>query len=83
MTRIVIPKTFLIDHMERDLPTPAILAEDYRHFAIDSADPAIDELRNDAEYYASPDGPDMAGGLKRAAKALLSALAAATAEPSP
>jgi hypothetical protein len=83
MATLTIPKAFLVDHMERDLPTPEILGENSRHFTISADDPAIAELRDDAEYYASPDGPDQAPGVKRAAKALLAALAAGIPIPAP
>lgn len=76
MIAIAVPKRFIQDHGERDLPTPTIIEETARHYVIDDADPALPELINDAKYYADANGPDAApAGLKTAALALLSAIA--------
>lgn len=71
---IRIPKVFLDDHRDRDLPTPNVVRETRSHYFISATDPALDELRNDAAHYANPKATDADLWLKRAAKALLTAL---------
>lgn len=66
-----IPRAFYDDHNERDLPAPDPVRETTRHVWIDPADPDFQELVDDAEFYADPDGPDLVPHLKRAAKAML------------
>jgi len=70
---IRIPKRFLNDHLERDLPAPAIVRETKSHCFIDPRDPAIGELANDAGHYA--DGLDEAPlGIVLSARATLRAI---------
>lgn len=70
---IRIPKRFLDDHLERDLPTPGIVRETKAHYFIESRDPAIGELANDARHYA--EGLDEAPlGIVLSAKATLRAI---------
>lgn len=69
---IRIPRTFFIDHVERDLPTPLAVRETSSHFYIRRDDPNLPELVSDAEHYV--DGVDAAGSLPRAARALLLAI---------
>ena len=70
---IRIPKRFLDDHLERDLPTPKIIRETASHYFIDPRDPAIGELANDASHYA--DWLDEAPpGVVRSARATLRAI---------
>lgn len=57
-TLICIPKRFLDDHLERDLPTPEIVRETSFYYFIASSDPAMAELIDDARHYA--DGLDEA-----------------------
>lgn len=66
-----IPRAFYDDHNERGLPAPDPVRETTRHVWIDPADPDFQELVDDAEFYADPDGPDLVPNLKRAAKAML------------
>jgi hypothetical protein len=47
-----LPKTFFDDHSERDLETPEILRVTQHHYIVDPADPALDELLEDAEHYS-------------------------------
>lgn len=72
---ILVPPRFLLDHEERDLPTPA-----YRRkkggLAIDTDDPSMAELLSDAKHYAE-DGCDAPGELRVAARALIAAIAKA------
>ncbi|MFA6134698.1 MAG: hypothetical protein WC869_11850 [Phycisphaerae bacterium] len=72
-----VPKGFITDHRERDLPTPRVVQETTWAYCIRRDDPALPELLDDARYYAHPDGPDMAPGIRRAAKSLLAAIAKA------
>ena len=75
MIIIRIPKRFFDDHAERDLDTPAIIRETKNHYYIRSDDPFVDELRDDAEFYAAEHGPDLLPpGLKASARATLTAL---------
>lgn len=80
MAKIRIPQTFLLDHEERELPTP-----DYQcwrgGFLIDTNDPALDELLSDALHYAQ-DVDACSPGLVRAARALLAAVAQQRIAPS-
>lgn len=72
---IKVPTRFFDDHqIDRCLPSPAIVKATKAHYFIDSTDPNMGELRDDAEYYADPNGPEDAGHLKAAAKALLKAI---------
>jgi hypothetical protein len=72
-TLIRIPKRFLDDHLERDLPTPEIVRETSLHYFIASGDPAIGELIEDARHYA--DGLDEAPrGIVMSARATLRAI---------
>lgn len=53
MTNLIrLPKRFFIDHSERDLPTPAIVKQTKAHVWISKDDPDLEELHEDAEYYA-------------------------------
>lgn len=70
---IRIPQTFFDDHQERDLPTPWVQHNTKQHYWILPTDPALGELVNDAEHYASPYGPETPW-LRTAAKALLKAI---------
>lgn len=70
---IRIPKRFLDDHLERDLPTPEIVRETSFHYFIASGDPTIGELIEDARHYA--DGLDEAPrGIVMSARATLRAI---------
>ena len=77
MTTVRIPKRFFDDHAERGLDTPTIIRETKNHYFIRVDDSFIDELREDAEFYADEHGPDMLPpGLKASARAVLAALEA-------
>lgn len=54
METIKITKCFYQDHVERDLPAPAIVRETKRHYFIDAKSEHLSELLSDAEYYADP-----------------------------
>jgi len=71
---IKIPRRFYDDHADRSLPSPEIVHHNKTHYWIRRDDPAMGELRSDAEYYADRDGPDMGPNLRPAARALLKAL---------
>lgn len=79
MTRLIrIPKCFLDDHAERDLPTPVVQRATRRHYGIRADDPALDELMSDARYYAEG-GIDLSAfphliGLVASARATLAAI---------
>lgn len=49
-----IPKKFLEDHAERDLPGPLVLRETQSHYYVSAADHAVGELIDDANYYTTP-----------------------------
>lgn len=49
---IRIPRVFLDDHAERDLPTPVIQKTERYHYRIRADDPALPELVSDAAHYA-------------------------------
>lgn len=75
-TTIKIPAAFYFDHQWRDLPTPEAVKETKRNVWVRADDPALPELRSDAEYYADPDGfdPGIQRTVCRSARALLRAL---------
>jgi hypothetical protein len=75
MTNLIrIPQRFHVDHMERDLPTPKVQKRSKRHFWIAADDPALEELLNDAEFYADPWGPWTDIGLRSSARATAAAI---------
>lgn len=72
---IRVPAKFLVDHWERDLPTPESVRSNSRYEWIRADDPALDELIGDAEFYADPYGPQTERDwAKKAAVALLRAI---------
>lgn len=73
---IRVPRVFLVDHVERDLPTPEIVRSTKSHYYIRSDDPNLAELVSDAEHYADKTATDCEPWLRSAAKALLNALEA-------
>ena len=48
---IRVPRAFLDDHRERDLPTPIVRRTLRYHYEIAADDPALDELESDARHY--------------------------------
>lgn len=75
MKTIRIHDRFYIDHMERALPTPEDVGDSQRYAVIRADDPALPSLLGDAEYYASPSGPDAApAGVVASAKATVRAI---------
>ena len=75
---IRIPRVFLDDHAERDLPTPVIQKTHRYHYDIRADDPALDELVSDAAHYAeggisTRDFPELFG-LVASARATLTAI---------
>lgn len=73
---IYIPRGFLIDHEERELPTPDY-KECGRRTYVRRDDPNLPELISDAKHYAHG-GTDAEPWIVNSAKALLAALAKAT-----
>lgn len=55
---IRIPARFYDDHADRALPTPTDIGKAKGYAVVRADDPALRELLNDAEYYASAYGPD-------------------------
>jgi hypothetical protein len=49
---IKLPKRFFDDHAERGLPTPDVIREYARSYAVSINDPELSELLSDAEHYA-------------------------------
>jgi hypothetical protein len=71
-----IPKRFFDDHEERALPSPDIIKQNKTAYWIVDEGEGYDELLDDAKYYADSYGPDdNCGNIKRAAIALLKAVA--------
>ena len=54
METIKIPKLFYGDHVDRDLPAPAIVRETKRHYFIDANSEHLNELLDDAGHYGDP-----------------------------
>lgn len=75
---IRLPVKFFRDHYERDLPTPSVVKETRSHVWVRSDDPAIADLRADAEHYGDPDSfePEYRH-LRKSAQATIAALDAA------
>ena len=79
MTKLIkLPKSFFIDHKERDLDTPKVAKETKTNVWINADDPYLAELKSDAQYYS--DMADLGAwdkylfGLVRSAKATLKAI---------
>lgn len=72
---IRVPTRFIDDHYDRGLPTPEDCGDAERSATIRADDPALPCLLGDAEYYASPSGPDAApAGVVASAKATVRAI---------
>jgi len=70
-----ITKMFYDDHVARDLPSPKILKETKTHYFICTKDKSLlNELEDDADYYAKPDGLYVEMGLVYSARATLKKL---------
>jgi hypothetical protein len=52
MNAIRLPSRFIDDHYDRGLPTPEDSSRSDRYAIVQSNDPALGELLNDAEHYA-------------------------------
>jgi hypothetical protein len=74
MARISLPRKFYFDHSERDLPTPEMVQSNKAAIIVDDADPALPDLLEDAEYYASDAMDQLPPGLKSSAKATVNAI---------
>lgn len=74
MRTIRIPKTFYWDHKDRDLPSPQIDYETKTHIYI-FADEALQDLVDDAKFYADKDATDAPYAIKLGARTLLNHLA--------
>jgi hypothetical protein len=73
--QIRIPSRFIDDHFDRGLPTPQDVGNSDRYAVILADDPATSSLLDDAEYYASPSGPDASPqGIVSSAKATVRAI---------
>lgn len=73
MKSIRIPKTFYWDHYERDLPSPQIDYETKSHLYVFDGD-YMQDLIDDAKFYADPASNDASFALKQSARALLAAI---------
>jgi len=71
---IRLPRMFYDDHQERDLPTPEAIRANAKSVWVSLDDPNLDELLDDAEYYAIPYG--WGDGAERYHKAAVRLLAA-------
>jgi hypothetical protein len=74
MARISLPRKFYWDHFERDLPTPEMVQSTKTSILVEDADPALTDLLEDAEYYASDAMDQLPPGLKSSAKATVNAI---------
>ena len=74
MRLIKIPQRFYDDHVERDLPAPDVVRETSRHYWIDAESEHLQELLNDAEFYASHIDMPHLFGLCRSAAATAGAI---------
>lgn len=75
---VAIPRAFYDDHTGRELLTPPAIRTTRRHYVISLYGVATDELLDDADHYAHPDGPDMIDiGLKASARATAKAIRSA------
>lgn len=70
---IRLPKRFMDDHQERDLPTPNVVRETKSHYYVDPLDPNLAELLDDAKHYAS-DVDCAPAGIVASARATVAAL---------
>ena len=70
-----LPRRFVDDHIDRELPTPEIVRQTQRHVWVRADDPWLPELLNDADFYADSVGLDRdALPISLAARALLRAV---------
>jgi hypothetical protein len=53
MALVKLPKFFLNDHEDRDLPTPVVMKATKTHYFVRLQDPALPELLDDANYYTA------------------------------
>ena len=77
---ITIPRSFFDDHVDRDCAVPTVVHETKREvtLAVEPASEGWQDLRSDAEYYATSPGFDPAyRGLCRAAARVLAVMTAA------
>jgi hypothetical protein len=66
---IWLPKTFYYDHRERDLPNGDVIEETSTRVLVKCTEDEIDEILDDAKYYAGKYGPDdISLGLKKSAE---------------
>jgi hypothetical protein len=74
MKTISLPRLFYWDHLERDLPTPEMVQSNKAHIIVNRDDPAMNDLLEDAEFYASDAMDQLPPGLKSSAKATVNAI---------
>jgi len=78
MRLVRIPKRFYQDHVERDLPAPAVVKSTNLHYWIDLDDASIADLMSDAEFYKDEMTSGYADrtifGLQRSAQATYDAI---------
>ena len=74
MTLVKLPKHFFDDYAERDLETPVVVKETARHYQVDTDDPALIHLYQDAEMYSLHGGQYTPSGVARSAAATFNAL---------
>lgn len=81
MRSVTVPNTFWDDHAERCCEQTGLdwkeVKRTKRETTVLLGGDAFENLLGDAEYYASPNGPDECPGLKASAKATLRRLKAA------
>ena len=67
-----LPAMFYDDHADRGCPAGREISRNSRSVTVDLDAAAIDDLRSDARHYA--DGDDYDGGMRSAARSMLTAL---------
>lgn len=78
MKTIRIPLKFYCDHLWRGCPTPVDSSQSQTHAVVRADDPALSELLDDAEHYATPPYCDCSRGLIASAAATVRAIRNAT-----
>lgn len=67
--RIKLPTKFYLDHADRGLPSGSVIRTGKNVVEVDVTQEELDEIEEDALYYADTNGPDcQPNGLKASAK---------------
>lgn len=77
--QVWLPELFWQDHFDRELPAGTLIRRAGTRVLVEATEAELTEIREDAEFYADPWGPDFGGEeygrrLKASAKRTVSAI---------